>query len=85
MTDTVRRVPIPPQIIELLPESVAREHVILPFDADADVLMLLADVFQRMNKDTMLKLEFILHRDIRAAHADSDAIRDAIDRDYKSE
>jgi type IV pilus assembly protein PilB len=71
---------IPPDVVELVPESVARENVILPLSADDGMLRVAAsdpdayDIFE--------KLRFILNRRIETALAPRDAILEAINRYY---
>ncbi|MFO0260766.1 MAG: type II/IV secretion system protein, partial [Planctomycetota bacterium] len=71
---------IPERIIELMPESVARENVVLPLvleDSSLTVAMSNpADV------DTMDKLRFILNRDIRVALASRSKILEYINKMY---
>ncbi len=71
---------IPERIIELMPESVARENVVLPLvleDSSLTVAMSNpADV------DTLDKLRFILNRDIRIALASRSKILEYINKMY---
>jgi type IV pilus assembly protein PilB len=71
---------IPERIIELMPESVARENAVLPLvleDGSLTVAMSNpADV------DTMDKLRFILNRDIRVALASRSKILEYINKMY---
>jgi type IV pilus assembly protein PilB len=67
-------------IIELMPESVARENVVLPYRADGGQLTVL--ISNPRDVDTMEKLRFILNRDIRIALAPRPAILESINRLY---
>ena len=71
---------IPPNIIEMVPESVARENSIIPLSADESALTIVTskpDDFELSDK-----LQFILNRRIKFAVASKDAIVDAISRHY---
>lgn len=73
---------IPPNIIEMVPESVARENSIIPLSADESALTIVTskpDDFELSDK-----LQFILNRRIKFAVASKDAIVDAISRHYGS-
>jgi hypothetical protein len=76
----LREVVIPPAIIELLPESVARENVVLPLSATTDVLTVVMS--DPIDIATIQKLEFILNKKIQPAVAAQDQIVEAINRHY---
>ena len=67
-------------VIELMPESVARENVVLPYQVDGGTLTVL--ISNPGDVDTMEKLRFILNRDIRISLAPRPAILEAINRLY---
>jgi type IV pilus assembly protein PilB len=67
-------------VLELVPESIARENLVFPLDAQ-DRALLVAAVDPR-NFDTAQKLEFILNRDVVLVGAESDDMRNALDREY---
>ena len=67
-------------VIELMPESVARENVVLPFRDDAGQLTVL--ISNPGDLDTMEKLRFILNRDIKIALAPRSQILESINRLY---
>ncbi len=67
-------------VIELMPESVARENVVLPYKVDGGTLTVL--ISNPGDVDTMEKLRFILNRDIRIALAPRPAILESINRLY---
>jgi type IV pilus assembly protein PilB len=73
-------VAIPEAIIELVPESVARENVILPLVEDEDALKVI--VSDPYDIDTVEKLRFILNRRIEIALAPRDKILEAINKYY---
>ncbi len=71
---------VPDDVIELMPESVARENVVLPYRDDGGQLTVL--ISNPRDVDTMEKLRFILNRDIRIALAPRTAILESINRLY---
>jgi type IV pilus assembly protein PilB len=71
---------IPPSVVELVPESVARENCVLPLSEEDGVLKIIAS--DPDDLDTVEKLRFILNRRIETALAPRDAILDAINRHY---
>lgn len=73
-------VTIPPAVVELVPESVARENVVLPHSQDGAVLkIIMADP---SDFDTVQKLQFILNKDIQPVLAPREQIIEAINRHY---
>ena len=73
-------VTIPDEVIELVPESVARENMVLPMSADGDRLKVIAS--DPMDIETFEKLRFILARTIEIALAPREAIVENINRYY---
>lgn len=73
-------VTVPPAVIEKVPESVARENVILPFAADGPMLKIVMS--DPSDLATMQKLEFILNAQITPVLAPKDQIVEAINRHY---
>ncbi|HID21518.1 MAG TPA: hypothetical protein EYP14_03860, partial [Planctomycetaceae bacterium] len=71
---------IPQSVIEMVPESVARENIVLPLALDGDAL--LVALHDPMRFDVLDKLRFILNREIKVAVAPKDAILNAINRHY---
>src|SRR5262245_57911533 len=56
-------VTIPPSVIDLVPESVARENTVVPLaHEDGAITIVTADP---TDLDTMQKLQFILNKDLR--------------------
>lgn len=71
---------IPPSVVELVPESVARENVILPLTQENGALkVIMADP---MDLDTIQKLTFILNKDIQPVLAPREQIIESINRYY---
>ncbi|MEM9185200.1 MAG: ATPase, T2SS/T4P/T4SS family [Planctomycetota bacterium] len=73
-------VPIPPAVVELVPESVARENAIIPLAEDDDALKVL--VSDPEDFETLDKLQFILNRKIEIGLATRESILEAINRNY---
>ncbi len=73
-------VTIPDNIIELVPESVARENSVLPLSEGEDSLkVIISDPY---DIDTIEKLRFILNRKIDIALAPKERIMEAINKYY---
>jgi hypothetical protein len=70
---------IPPEILELIPESVARENVVIPVAVEGKLLIVaVSDPEQSL----LQKLCFILNRHIQFALASREQIIEAINRHY---
>jgi type IV pilus assembly protein PilB len=76
----LNEVTIPDSIIELVPESVARENAILPLAEEEDALKVI--VSDPYDIDTVEKLRFILNRRIEIALAPREKILEAINKYY---
>lgn len=76
----LNEVVIPPSIVELVPESVARENAVLPMAEEDGALKVI--VSDPLDLDTFEKLRFILNRKVDIALAPRDSILDAINRHY---
>jgi hypothetical protein len=76
LTDVI----VPPAILELMPESVARENVVLPLSC-ADGVLTVA-VCDPTDRETLDKLQFILNRAIRLVLSPREQIVEAINRLY---
>ncbi|MEQ8210334.1 MAG: GspE/PulE family protein [Lacipirellulaceae bacterium] len=76
----LNNVPIPPAVVELVPESVARENAVIPFSEDDGVLMVLTS--DPEDFATLDKLKFILNRDIKIGLGTRESILEAINRNY---
>jgi type IV pilus assembly protein PilB len=71
---------IPPSVVELVPESVARENAILPMaQEDGAIKVIVSDP---LDYDTQEKLRFILNREVRIVLAPREMILEAINRHY---
>ncbi len=73
-------VEIPKAVIELVPESVARENVVIPLTLEGNTLKLI--VADPTNFEAFQKLQFILNKDIQPVLAVQEQITDAINRNY---
>ena len=74
------RVDIPENIIELMPESVARENIVLPLnEVDNRLKVVISD---SDDVDTLEKLRFILNKDVVPALAPRGKILESINRLY---
>ncbi|MFN3190246.1 MAG: GspE/PulE family protein [Aureliella sp.] len=68
------------EVIQLVPESVARENSIIPYKDENDVLhVLVSDPF---DLETIEKLRFILNRRVETALSPRESIMEAINRYY---
>src|SRR4051795_2951588 len=76
----LEEVEIPKAVIELVPESVARENVVLPLSLEGNVLKVITS--DPTNYDVIQKLTFILNKDVQPVLADHEQIREAINRHY---
>ena len=71
---------IPESVVELVPETIARENITIPLGEEGDALrVILADP---MDMETVEKLRFILNRQIQIALAPRASILEAINRYY---
>jgi type IV pilus assembly protein PilB len=73
-------VTIPQAVIELVPESVARENFVLPMSQDNGALKIIMS--DPSDFDTLQKLQFILNKDIQPVLAPREQIVEAINKHY---
>ena len=71
---------IPSSVVELVPESVARENVVMPMSQENGALQII--ISDPTDFDTMQKLQFILNKDIQPVLAAREQIIEAINRHY---
>jgi type IV pilus assembly protein PilB len=77
---SLSEVAIPPSVVELVPESVARENAILPLsESDGDLKVIVSDP---LDYETFDKLRFILNRQVSIVLAPREAILESINRYY---
>jgi type IV pilus assembly protein PilB len=77
---TLTDMTIPPSIIELVPESVARENVVIPLAEDGGTLQIVMS--DPSDYETVTKLQFILNKEIQPVLAPKEQIVEAINRHY---
>jgi hypothetical protein len=73
-------VTVPPSVLELVPESVARENIVLPLAYTNSGLWLV--VSDPGDFDTIQRLQFILNKDVRPVLGIREQIIEAINRHY---
>jgi type IV pilus assembly protein PilB len=73
-------VTIPSAVVELVPESIARENVVLPLAQDDTALKIIMS--DPTDYDTQQKLQFILNKEIQPVLAPREQIIEAINRHY---
>ncbi len=73
-------VTIPAAVVELVPESVARENIVLPLAQENGALKIIMS--DPSDFDTVQKLQFILNKDIQPVLAPREQIIEAINRHY---
>ena len=78
----LNEVEIPAGMVELVPESLARENYVMPLSADDGVIKVI--MHDPMNFETVVKLRFVLNREIEVALATKESILDAINKYYGS-
>ncbi len=71
---------IPPAIVELIPESVARENKVLPYEEEGETLKVIMS--DPNDIETLDKLRFILNRPIEPVLASEELIQEAVNRHY---
>ncbi|MGL6094611.1 MAG: GspE/PulE family protein, partial [Fimbriiglobus sp.] len=71
---------IPKAVIDSVPESVARENLVLPLALEGGTLKIITA--DPSNFDTLQKLQFILNKEIVAVLAVQEQIQEAINRNY---
>ncbi|KPJ71595.1 MAG: pilus assembly protein PilB [Planctomycetes bacterium DG_20] len=74
---------LPPAVLELIPESVAKENIILPLGRDDSTMRIV--VSDPLDLQTVDNLRFILNTDIECSLAPRTAIQAAIGRYYGAE
>jgi type IV pilus assembly protein PilB len=74
----LREIEIPPTVVELVPESLARENIVMPLAQENGAIRVI--MHNPMDFDTIEKLRFVLNREIEVALAPKEAIVEAINR-----
>jgi type IV pilus assembly protein PilB len=78
----LREIEIPASVIELVPESLARENVVMPLSQENGAIKVI--MHDPLDFETIDKLRFVLNREIEVALAPKEAIVEAINRYYGS-
>lgn len=76
----LQEITIPEEVIELVPESVARENNVIPMEEDGDALIVIMS--DPLDIETVEKLRFILNRRVDMALSPLESIVEAINRYY---
>lgn len=76
----LREIEIPPSVIELVPESLARENVVMPLAQNNGTIKVI--MHDPLGFETIEKLRFVLNREIEVALAPKEAIVEAINKYY---
>ncbi len=71
---------IPASVIELVPESIARENTVMPLAQDGGAIKVI--MHNPLDFETIDKLRFVLNREVEVALAPKEAIVEAINRYY---
>jgi len=76
----LREIEIPPTVVELVPEALARENIVMPMSQDHGAIRVI--MHNPMDFDTIEKLRFVLNREVEVALAPKEAIVEAINKYY---
>src|SRR5215472_18481098 len=76
----LQEIEIPPSVIELVPESLARENIVMPLAQESGTIRVI--MHDPLDFETIDKLRFVLNREIEVALAPKEAIVEAINRYY---
>lgn len=71
---------IPASVIEMVPESVARENAVIPLSHENNMLQIV--ISNPEDIETLDKLRFILNKDVQPVLADREQILESINRHY---
>ena len=78
----LHEIEIPTSVVELVPESVARDNIVMPLTSEGGTIKVI--MHDPMDFDTIDKLRFVLNREIEVALAPKEAIVEAINKYYGS-
>jgi type IV pilus assembly protein PilB len=76
----LREIEIPPSVVELVPESLARENNVMPLAAEGGTIKVI--MHDPMDFETIDKLRFVLNKEIDVALAPKEAIVESINKYY---
>ena len=78
----LREIEIPPSVIELVPESLARENIVMPLAQEGGLIRVI--MHDPLDFETIDKLRFVLNRDIEVSLSPKESIVEAINKYYGS-
>jgi len=78
----LKEIEIPASVIELVPESLARENIVMPLSQASGAIRVI--MHDPMDFETIDKLRFVLNREIEVSLAPKEAIVEAINKYYGS-
>src|ERR1700722_19262076 len=78
----LREIEIPPPVIELVPESLARENIVMPLSQESGTIRVI--MHDPLDFETIDKLRFVLNREIEVSLAPKESIVEAINKYYGS-
>jgi len=78
----LREIEIPASVIELVPESLARENIVMPLSLESGSIRVI--MHDPLDFETIDKLRFVLNREIEVSLAPKEAIVEAINKYYGS-
>jgi type IV pilus assembly protein PilB len=78
----LHEIEIPASVIELVPESLARENIVMPLSQEGGIIRVI--MHDPLDFETIDKLRFVLNRDIEVSLAPKEAIVEAINKYYGS-
>jgi type IV pilus assembly protein PilB len=78
----LREIEIPATVVELVPESLARENIVMPLALESGTIRVI--MHNPLDFETIDKLRFVLNREIEVSLAPKDSIVEAINKYYGS-
>jgi type IV pilus assembly protein PilB len=78
----LHEIEIPASVIELVPESLARENIVMPLAQESGVIRVI--MHDPLDFETIDKLRFVLNKEIEVSLAPKEAIVEAINKYYGS-
>jgi type IV pilus assembly protein PilB len=78
----LKEIEIPASVIELVPESLARENIVMPLSQESGSIRVI--MHDPLDFETIEKLRFVLNREIAVSLAPRDSIVEAINKYYGS-
>jgi type IV pilus assembly protein PilB len=78
----LREIEIPASVVELVPESLARENIVMPLSQESGAIRVI--MHDPLDFETIDKLRFVLNREIEVSLAPKEAIVEAINKYYGS-